>query len=221
MTRVKICGIRRLEDARLAVDLGADALGFVFWPGSPRFIEPQEAAPIVAEIPAFVSTVGVFVDQPADYVADVARGLKLSTVQLHGHEQIEDYRTLPQRLIRAVAVGGAIDAARAIAGLAPEIAVLLDAHDPVRRGGTGRTIDWSAAARCAAARPVILSGGLTADNVGDAVAAVRPYAVDVSSGVEARPGVKDAAKMRAFFAALAASTMDPAAPGASPITLER
>jgi phosphoribosylanthranilate isomerase len=205
MTRVKICGIRRLEDARLAVALGADALGFIFWPTSPRFIEPRDAEPIAAELPAFVATVGVFVDQPAAYVADVARGLKLTAVQLHGHEQIEDYQQLPQRLIKAVAVGGESDAARAIDALAPEVTVLLDAHDPVRRGGTGRTIDWSAAARCAAARPVILSGGLTADNVGDAIETVRPYAIDVSSGVEAQPGVKDAARMRALFGALAAS----------------
>ena len=205
MTRVKICGIRRPEDAQLAVALGADALGFIFWPQSPRFIDPRDAEPIAAELPPFVATVGVFVDQPAAYVADVARGLKLTAVQLHGHEQIEDYQQLPQRLIKAVAVGGETDAARAIDALAPEVTVLLDAHDPVRRGGTGRTIDWSAAARCAAARPVILSGGLTADNVGDAIETVRPYAIDVSSGVEARPGVKDAARMRALFGALAAS----------------
>ena len=205
MTKVKVCGIRRSEDARLAVALGADALGFLFWPKSPRFIDPLDAGPIVAELPAFVSTVGVFVDQPVEYVADVARGLKLSAVQLHGREQIEDYRHLPQRLIKAVAVGAETDAARAIDGLAPDVTVLLDAHDAVRRGGTGRTIDWSAAARFAAARPVILSGGLTADNVGDAIDVVRPYAIDVSSGVEARPGVKDPARMRAFFRALAAS----------------
>jgi phosphoribosylanthranilate isomerase len=205
VTRVKVCGIRRREDARLAVALGAGAVGFIFWPDSPRFVDPAEAEPIVAEVPAFVATVGVFVDQPADFVADVARRLKLSIVQLHGHERIEDYAHLPQRLVKAVAVGGEADAPRSIAGLAPEVTVLLDAHDPIRRGGTGRTIDWAVAARIAAARPVILSGGLTADNVGDAVEAVRPYAVDVSSGVESRPGVKDAQKMRAFFAALAAS----------------
>jgi phosphoribosylanthranilate isomerase len=205
MTRVKICGIRRPEDARLAVALGADALGFIFWPKSPRFIDPRDAEPIAADLPPFVATVGVFVDQPAAYVADVARGLKLTAVQLHGHEQIEDYQQLPQRLIKAVAVGGETDAESAVDALAPEVTVLLDAHDPVRRGGTGRTIDWSAAARCAAARPVILSGGLTADNVGDAIETVRPYAIDVSSGVEARPGVKDAARMRALFGALAAS----------------
>lgn len=215
MTRVKVCGIRRDEDARLAVTLGADALGFIFWPESPRFIDPIEAEPIAAAMPAFISTVGVFVDQPAEYVADVARGLKLTAVQLHGHEQVEDYRELPQRLIKAVAVGAETDAARAIDGLGPAITVLLDAHDPVRRGGTGRVIDWSAAARLAAVRPVILSGGLTADNVRDAVATVRPYAVDVSSGVEARPGVKDAAKMRAFFAALAEPVEGPDVRGAS------
>lgn len=210
MTRVKVCGIRRRDDAHLAIELGADALGFIFWPASPRFVDPLEIEPIVTGLPALVATVGVFVDQPVEYVAEVARGLKLTAVQLHGQEQIEDYQPLvSQRLIKAVAVGVGIDAARAISGLAADVTVLLDAHDPVKRGGTGRTIDWSAAARFAAARPVILSGGLTADNVAGAVETVRPYAVDVSSGVEARPGVKDTGKMRAFFAALAASRVNP------------
>jgi phosphoribosylanthranilate isomerase len=180
-------------------------LGFIFWPTSPRFIDPSQVESILAGVPAFVSAVGVFVDQPADFIADVARRLKLAAVQLHGHERIEDYQHLPQHLVKAVAVGGETEPASAIAGLAPAITVLLDAHDPIKRGGTGRTIDWSLAARFAAARPVILSGGLTADNVRDAVDAVRPYAVDVSSGVESQPGIKDPAKLRAFFSALAAS----------------
>jgi phosphoribosylanthranilate isomerase len=156
----------------------------------------------VAQVPAFVATVGVFVDQPADHVADVARELKLTAVQLHGDEQPADYQHLPQQVVKAVAVRDDGNAARVIAGLAPEITVLLDAHDPIRRGGTGRTIDWAVAARLAGQRPVILSGGLTADNVGEAVEAVRPYAVDVSSGVESQPGVKDEGRMRAFFDAL-------------------
>ena len=202
MTRVKVCGIRRPEDARLAVALGADAIGFIFWPSSPRFVDPSEARPIVAQMPAFVATVGVFVDQPADHVADVARGLNLTAVQLHGDEQVAEYDQLPQKVVKAVAVRDEAAAARAIAALPPEVTVLLDAHDPIKRGGTGRTIDWGVAARLAQRRAVILSGGLTAENVREAVEAVRPYAVDVSSGVESQPGVKDEGRMRAFFDAL-------------------
>jgi phosphoribosylanthranilate isomerase len=189
MTRVKICGIRRVEDALLAVELGAYALGFVFWPSSPRFLEPDEARPIAAALPPFVTTVGVFVDQPEVYVSDVARLLNLGAVQLHGHEPPESYAQSPHRVIKAVAVADGRDCLLALAAVPARATVLLDAHDPVKRGGTGRTIDWEQAAAAAKVRPIILSGGLNADNVRDAVDTVRPYAVDVSSGVESSPGV--------------------------------
>jgi phosphoribosylanthranilate isomerase len=202
VTRVKICGIRRLEDALAAVELGASALGFVFWPPSPRFLEPDQARAVIAKLPPFVSTVGVFVDQPPEYVSDVARGLKLGAVQLHGQEAVSSFSGLSQRVIKAVPVGDGVDAERAMAAVPAEATVLLDADDPIQRGGTGRTIDWTRAAALARQRPIILSGGLNADNVRVAIETVRPYAIDVSSGVESEPGVKDATKLRALFAAL-------------------
>lgn len=200
MTRVKICGITSREDAMLAVELGAAAIGLVFWPASPRRIDPTRAREIVAAIGPFVSAVGVFVNQ-VDEAAVLARELRLSAVQFHGEEPEGQYRAFPCAVIKAVAVSD--DASRAAAAAVPPGAtVLLDAHDPIRRGGTGRTIDWEVAAAIARERPVILSGGLNADNVVAAVAAVQPYAIDVSSGVEAAPGRKDPAKLRALFAAL-------------------
>jgi len=202
VTRVKVCGIRRAGDAALAVELGASALGFIFWPSSPRFVEPDAAMGIIATVPPFVSTVGVFVDQDATHVAEVARGLKLSAVQLHGSEQVDAYDGAAPQVVKAVPVGEDGTAERIVSALPARIGVLLDAHDPVKRGGTGRTIDWTRAAALARMRPVILSGGLNADNVGRAIDAVRPYAIDVSSGVESQPGVKDAGRLRAFFAAL-------------------
>jgi phosphoribosylanthranilate isomerase len=203
VTRVKICGIRRIQDAVLATDLGASAVGLVFWPESPRFIDPYRARVIAAALPPGVTPVGVFVDQPAEFVMGVARLVPLGAVQLHGSESIADFARMAQRLIKAVPVTDGFEAA-AIELIPPYVTVLLDAHDPVRRGGTGRTIDWSIAAAVAARRRTILSGGLTAANVGEAVARVRPYMIDVSSGVESQPGVKDPVKLRQLFAAVAA-----------------
>ena len=202
MMRVKICGIRRRDDALLAAELGADALGFVFWPASPRFLDPDDAWEIVAALPPFVSTVGVFVDQPESYVCDVARLLNLSAVQLHGNEALDSYDRVPGRMIKAIPVREGQDCLAAVSAISGGVTVLLDAHDPVKRGGTGRTIDWSQAASAAKVRPIILSGGLNAENVGAAVGTVRPYAIDVSSGVEISPGIKDPVKLRALFAAV-------------------
>jgi phosphoribosylanthranilate isomerase len=200
--RVKICGIRRVEDATLAAELGADALGFVFWPDSPRFIDPYRAREIVHRLPPFVTTVGVFVDQPPEYVNGVADLLQLGAVQLHGHEGLQPYARRSYRVIKAVAVHDAIDVSTELAAVPGGVTVLLDAHDPTKRGGTGQVIDWTQAAAAARRRPIILSGGLTPANVRSAVESVAPYAVDVSSGVEASPAVKDPERLRAFFAAL-------------------
>jgi phosphoribosylanthranilate isomerase len=207
MTRVKVCGITRLEDALLAAELGATALGFVFWPDSPRFIDATRAAAIAEQVPETVSTVGVFVDQPLADVQHIAAAVGLSSVQLHGRETLEYARGFLQPVIKAVAVaeGFVPESLDAIPG---EITVLLDAHDPVRRGGTGRTIDWSVASVAAARRPVFLSGGLTPENVSEAIAQVRPYAVDLSSGVESSPGVKDPLRLRALFDAVRTSHDD-------------
>jgi phosphoribosylanthranilate isomerase len=200
--KVKICGIRRLEDAITAVELGANALGFVFWPESPRFIEPDQAREIVAAVPAFVTTVGVFVDQSVDHVGEVARGLKLGAVQLHGHELVQAFSDVSPQVIKSVPMANGLDVESLLSAVPMDATVLLDAHDPVKRGGTGRTIDWNRAAVVARRRPVILSGGLNADNVRAAVETVQPYAIDVSSGVESSPGVKDVSKLRALFAAV-------------------
>ena len=200
--RVKICGVRRLEDALLAAELGADAVGFVFWPESPRFIDPYRARDIARRLPPFLTTVGVFVDQPADFVNGVADLMALGAVQFHGKEAPSEYARASHRVIKAVAVGDAFDRRRDLDPVPPHVTVLLDAHDPIKRGGTGKAIDWAIAADAAQHRRVILSGGLHPANVQSAIDAVRPYAVDTSSGVESAPGVKDGDKLRAFFAAL-------------------
>lgn len=200
-THVKICGIRRMQDAMLAAELGAAAVGFIFWPGSPRFIDPYRARAIAAALPPFVSPIGVFVDQPEDHVAGVAGLIRLAGVQLHGNEEAAQYVHAATRIIKSVPVGPGFDAS-AVGEIPRHVTVLLDAHDPVRRGGTGHAIDWTAAAVVAATRRTILSGGLNTANISRAIDVVKPYAVDVSSGVEISPGVKDPAKLREFFAVI-------------------
>ena len=201
-TRIKICGITRAEDAALAAELGASAIGFIFWPQSPRFIDPARAAAIAAALPRSVVPVGVFVDQPLEDMQAIASQVPLGAVQLHGAETPAVAAALMQPVIKAIPVINGFDPS-SLDAWSSAITVLLDAHDPVKRGGTGRTIDWSLAAKAAERRPIMLSGGLTPTNVRAAVHAVRPYAVDVSSGVEAAPGIKDPAKLRALFAEVA------------------
>ena len=196
MLRIKICGITRLEDALLAADLGASMVGFIFWPSSPRFVDPYRARRIVSALPPWLSPVGVFVDQPINYVRGVANLVKLGAVQLHGHEPAEYYEKLAYRVIKAVPVS---DARADVEPVPPRVTVLLDVYDPVRVGGTGKTVSWTAAAEIARRRRVILSGGLRPENVTEAIETVRPFGVDVASGVEERPGVKDPARVRSFF----------------------
>jgi phosphoribosylanthranilate isomerase len=196
---VKICGITRVQDADLAVELGATALGFIFWPGSPRFIAPNDARDIVQELSARVTTVGVFVNEPVELVRQIMDVAGLDVAQLHGAESPEYCRQLRPAPIKALAMKNGDFLT--VGEFDPDVLILLDAHDPARHGGTGRTIDWSAARKVAAARPTILSGGLNAENVGAAIASVEPYGIDVSSGVESSPGVKDAARLRSFFEA--------------------
>jgi phosphoribosylanthranilate isomerase len=207
-TRVKICGVTRFEDAQQAVALGAAALGFNFYPPSPRYIEPEVARAMVRRLPPLVTSVGVFANQTdAGSVILLAREAGVSTVQLHGPSfppwpELLDAFTL----IVAVAVRQGFNPADL--GKIQANAYLLDAFDPVRPGGTGKTFDWSAAREAKRYGPVILAGGLTPANVGQAVRAVRPFAVDVASGVESSPGIKDPAKLRAFFAAVAEADND-------------
>ena len=202
--RIKVCGICRVEDAELAIALGAAAIGFVFWPESPRYCEPDRAQAIAAQLPSHITLVGVFVDQPVEHVIEIASRVPLGAVQLHGRESIADFERVRQPLIKAVPVVQGLDLTT-IDDLPDGVTVLLDAHDPIRRGGTGRTIDWKIAAAVAARRRTILSGGLNAANVRDAIAEVRPHMIDVSSGVESAPGRKDAGKLEAFFAAVGAA----------------
>ena len=199
--RVKVCGITRPDDAVIAVELGASALGFIFWPQSPRAVSAAQVREITRGLPPFLSLVGVFVNRPVQEVLGTAREANLTAIQLHGDEDPGAYAAEGLRVVKAVPVARAFTAA-AVTVIPPGVTVLLDAHDPVRRGGTGRTIDWVRAAEAARLRPIILSGGLTPGNVATAVRTVRPYAVDVSSGVESAPGVKDESKLRALFAAL-------------------
>jgi len=203
MTRVKICGITGLDDARLAVELGAAALGFNFYPPSPRYISPAASATIIRQLPPLVMAVGVFADETeAGHIATVARDARVNAVQLHGPRfpivsgALQDYP-----VTRAVTVREQNDLEELI-GLAAS-GFLIDSFDPKLIGGTGKTIDWSLAREAKRYGKVILAGGLTPANVAQAIREVRPYAVDVASGVESTPGKKDAGKLRAFFAAVA------------------
>lgn len=198
MTRIKICGIRRPEDARAAAEAGASAVGMVFWPGSPRAVDPAGARAIVAALPVGVPAIGVFVNQTADEINAAIEAAGLFAVQLHGDESVALIERIRRPVIRAVT----LDALDVIDVLPAQVTVLLDAIDPAKRGGTGRTIDWAAAAAVARRRPIVLAGGLTSSNVEQAIAEVRPYAVDVSSGVETAPGIKDHARIGAFIAAV-------------------
>ena len=202
-TRVKICGITRWEDAHLAVELGAAALGFNFYLPSPRHIAPAGARAITSKLPALIVPVGVFANEADDQaVARVAKEAGVSVIQLHGPEFPPLDRALAGfRLIRAVAVRENFrpEMLRELGGGA----FLLDAFDTRLLGGTGRPFNWALARGANRFGTIILAGGLTPENVGQAIREVRPFAVDVASGVEAAPGVKDPAKLQAFFAAVA------------------
>jgi phosphoribosylanthranilate isomerase len=196
MTRVKICGITSAEDAAAAVDAGADALGLVFVPGTPRCVTPEAAARILERVPPLVATVGVFVDRPLDELARIAAALRLHAVQLHGQESEAYSRAIPVPVIRAVRVRDATSL-RPVETY-PAHAFLLDAYVEGLPGGTGTPIPWELALRAKGRTPLILSGGLRPETVGEAVRLVRPYGVDVSSGVEMFPGRKDHRKVREF-----------------------
>lgn len=204
MTRVKICGITRAEDARLAVELGCAALGFNFYEPSPRYIEPPAAREIIGQISPLATAVGVFADETyGGRVAEIAREACVSVLQLHGPRFPKEMDFLSgYRIIRAIPVGQDFDPA--MLRTLPHDSYLLDAFDPARIGGTGRTIDWNIARYAGEqGRSILLAGGLTPENVGEAIRIVRPFGVDVAGGVEHSPGVKDARKLRAFFAAVA------------------
>ncbi len=199
---VKVCGITSIEDGLAAAGAGADALGFVFYASSPRAIGVEEARAIAAALPPFVTRVGVFVDAAPDEVRSVAERVGLDAVQLHGDEAPEDLAAYGRRVIKALRVGDRVDPAEITRHAGFGCAILLDAASSQAYGGTGRTFDWGLIREVRAQIPyLVLAGGLTVANVRDAIRSVRPDAVDVSSGVERRPGLKDGAKVRAFIAA--------------------
>jgi phosphoribosylanthranilate isomerase len=199
MTRVKICGITNLEDALFAAETGADALGFVFYAKSPRCIAPDRAREIILRLPPFVAKVGVFVNEELDRMREIMAHCHLDYAQLHGDETPEQVTVLAPRAIKAVRVRSAADVERLSDYRAA--AYLLDAYHPTKPGGTGETWDWELAAVAKQYGPIILAGGLTPDNVATAIQRVHPYAVDVSSGVEAAPGIKDHQKVQRFIIA--------------------
>lgn len=197
MVRVKICGIRRLEDALVAVEAGADALGFNFWRPGRRYVAPETARAIARALPPFVARVGVFADEDPETVREIAGLVGLDALQLHGAEDPEVCVQFDRPVIKGIKVRGP-ESLRHLRRYRVA-AFLLDAHVPGAMGGTGRTFDWSLATEARDAGPVILSGGLTPENVTEAIRAARPYAVDVASGVETG-GEKDPEKVRAFVA---------------------
>jgi phosphoribosylanthranilate isomerase len=202
VTRVKVCGITRLEDAELAASLGAWALGFILWPGSPRFAEEAVAAGIARQVRRRVELVGVFVNPTLDEVSHAVDAIGLSHVQLHGDEgpvfATEIARRTGAKVIKAARVATGADL-QALERFRTDFH-LLDTKVEGKVGGSGVAWDWSLAAQRRSKIPMILSGGLTAGNVAEGIAQVQPYAVDVASGVEAEPGVKDHAKLEAFMA---------------------
>jgi phosphoribosylanthranilate isomerase len=197
MARIKICGITNIEDAMVAVEAGADALGFVFYEKSPRFINPVRAAEIILRLPPFIQTVGLFVDEDAEKINWTADYCGLDLVQLHGNESPEDCLEVNRRVIKAFRVQNivSIDPLNKyqVSGY------LLDAWSPDAYGGTGRTFNWELAGAARKFGPIILAGGLSPDNVAEAIKSVNPYGVDVSSGVESAPGKKDAALVKKFI----------------------
>ena len=204
---IKICGLTNVEDARAATELGVDWVGFIFARQSPRFVEAAEVYRIVSRLPAGVAKVGVFVDTPAPEIGIIMQQCGLDIAQLHGDEDEAVASALgPERVWKAFAVRTRAELQGALAY--PAEAVLVDTVLPGQRGGTGRVGNWELAAELARERRVLLAGGLRPGNVAEAIRTVRPYGVDVGSGVEARPGKKDMERLRAFVAAARA-----AAPG--------
>jgi phosphoribosylanthranilate isomerase len=196
--RVKICGITRLEDALDAVAQGADAIGLVFYEGSPRNVTISQAAEIVNQIPAFVSTVGLFVNAESSFIREVISKVKLDLLQFHGDETASECAAFSHPFIKAIRVKSDTNLVQYAADFSAAKALLLDTYAEGVAGGTGQVFDWNLIPK-ELAKPVILAGGLTADNVARAISLVKPYAVDVSGGVEASKGIKDVAKIAAFM----------------------
>jgi len=206
-TRVKICGVTRVEDALLACELGADAIGMVMTPTSPRCVSIERARAIRDMLPVFVDAVVLSHDLSVERVRAIIEGVRPNLVQFHGSEGAAFCESFATKYTKAIGMDGDVDV-HALAAAHPRASgFVLDGHPPGQQGGRGKAFDWSRIPRDLG-RPILLAGGLNPENVGDAIRAVRPWAVDLASGVEASPGIKDAAKMRAFFAAVHAANAE-------------
>jgi len=203
LTKVKICGITNAEDAQLAVSAGADALGFVFYSKSPRFIEPQVAKQIITLLPPFVLPIGVFANEEQKVVRDIMEECGLALAQIHGDETPAYCESLERPILRGIRLKdrGSFLALAEYKGRAGVRGFVVDAFSESAYGGTGKTTNWDLAAEAAKAALILLAGGLTPDNVQEAIQKVKPYGVDVSGGVEASPGKKDPIKVKAFIQA--------------------
>ncbi len=201
--RIKICGITTPDDGVMAAAAGADAVGLVFWPKSPRFIDAAQARAIARVLPPLVLRVGVFVDPSPEAISEAVEAGGLDLLQLHGNESPDVFDALPRRALKAIRVGAGFDLERALTYEGRAAGLLVDTQSSGAPGGTGETFDWSLIRELRRRTSFLaLAGGLVPGNVGRAIAAVRPDAVDVSSGVERAPGRKDAEKVRAFIAAV-------------------
>ena len=195
--RIKICGITRTGDAAAAARLGVDAVGLVFYPKSPRHVSVEQAREIVAGLPAFVTVTALFLDPGREAVQQVLDKVRVELLQFHGVEPAEFCRSFGRPYIKAVPMGSQADLTEYAQRHAQAAALLLDSHAAGQKGGTGVSFDWSAVPKVGGP-PLILAGGLKPDNVATAIRIVQPYGVDVSSGVESAPGIKDPDKMAAF-----------------------
>lgn len=203
MTRIKICGLTRCEDVQVAVDAGADAIGLVFYPPSPRYVDLSTAAALARSVPPFVTVVGLFVNADPATVRETLAAVPLHLLQFHGDEDESYCRQFDRPYLKAARVTPGMDLVQYAAGFPSAQAILLDAFVD-GYGGGGKVFDWTLVPS-GLNKPLVLSGGLDAENVAEAIARVKPAAVDVSSGVEASKGIKDADKIRAFVAAVRAA----------------
>lgn len=197
-TRVKICGITRPEDGLVAAQLGADAIGLVFYPTSPRAVTIEQAQAVCKMLPPFVTRVGLFVDASRDKVESVLAQVALDVLQFHGNEQQEDCEGYDKPYLKALRMAPELDVERVVRKYASASGILLDSYQAGVAGGTGKTFDWTRVPHNIG-KPLILAGGLEAGNVSDAIETVHPWAVDVSGGVESSKGIKDAGKIAAFM----------------------
>lgn len=203
MTRIKCCGLTRIDDVRRAAQLGADAIGFVMTRKSKRFVEPGQAARLRDAVPPFVTTVALVMDDEPAFIEEVLRVLRPDMLQFHGNESDDECSSYGVRYLKAIAMGEGAPALARLRDYPRAAGLLLDGHGLGEQGGSGQRFDWSLMPKDLA-QPLLLAGGLTAENVAEAIRIARPWAVDVSSGIESSPGIKDSDKMERFISAVRA-----------------